>query len=188
MGRLIVEQIVSVDGFATDADGGISFFEAIEDFNATDADQLEMLEGVEAMLLGRVTYEMFAAYWPTADPAIEPVATPIARLAKHVVSNTLTDAPWGDDAPARIHRGDGVAAARALADSLDGGVIVWGSLTLADGLLRAGAVDELRLRIVPVLIGAGRTFTPPDLGVRRLALDHAVTHPSGHVGLHYRLR
>lgn len=85
MGRLIVEQIVSVDGFATDADGGISFFEAIEDFNATDADQLEMLEGVEAMLLGRITYEMFAAYWPTADPAIEPVATPIARLAKHVV-------------------------------------------------------------------------------------------------------
>ncbi|MRG59140.1 reductase [Agromyces sp. CFH 90414] len=188
MARIIVEQIVTADGYASDPDGGIAFFESVEEFDATDADQLELLEHVDAMLLGRVTYEMFAAYWPTADPAVEPVATPIARLDKHVVSNTLTDAPWGEHAHAEVHRGDGVAAARAIADRIDGGLIVWGSLTLADDLLRAGAVDELRLRIVPVLIGAGRSFTPPDLGERRLELDHAVTHPGGHVGLHYRLR
>ncbi|WP_127794857.1 dihydrofolate reductase family protein [Agromyces sp. LHK192] len=188
MGRLIVEQVVTVDGYASDAEGGIAFFEAVEGLEATDVDQLHMLEDVDAMLLGRVTYEMFAAYWPTADPADDAVAEPIARLAKHVVTSTLADAPWGDAGSIEMHRGDGVAAARAIADATPGGVIVWGSLTLADDLLRAGAVDELRLRIVPVLIGAGRSFTPPDLGERRLELDHAVTHPSGHVTLHYRLR
>ncbi|MFC5791106.1 hypothetical protein EDM22_04435 [Agromyces tardus] len=59
---------------------------------------------------------------------------------------------------------------------------------LCDELFRSGLVDDLHLRVVPVLIGAGRPFTPADLGEQRLALDHAVSHPSGHVGLHYRLR
>ena len=98
------------------------------------------------------------SYWPKADPAVEHVAEPIDRLPKFVVSNTLETAPWGDG-EIEILRGDGAEATRALKERFDH-IIVWGSLTLADALFEAGLVDELRLRVVPVLIGAGRSFTP----------------------------
>ncbi|MFB9960386.1 dihydrofolate reductase family protein [Agromyces bracchium] len=186
MGRLVVEQIVSADGYAADAEGGIGFFEAIPGLEATDHDQLEFLEGVDAILLGANTYRMFADYWPDADPAVEAVADPIARLPKHVVSNSLERAPWGDGEIEVLH-GDGAASVARLKGRFDA-IVLWGSLELTDALFAAGLVDELRLRIVPVLIGAGRSFTPASLGERLLELDHAFTHPSGHVSLHYRMR
>lgn len=186
MGRLTVEQIVSVDGYAADADSGIGFFEAVDEVDSNDADQLAFLENVDAILLGANTYRMFAGYWPDADPAVERVAEPINRLPKFVVSNTLDEAPWGDGS-IEILRGDGAAAAAGLKERFQG-IVVWGSLTLADALFQAHLVDELRLRVVPVLIGEGRSFTPANLGERRLALDHVVSHPSGHIGLTYRVR
>lgn len=186
MGRLTVEQIVSVDGYAADSDGGIGFFEAVDEVDSNDADQLAFLDHVDAILLGANTYRMFADYWPSADPEVERVAEPINRLPKFVVSNRLTEAPWGDGAIEVLH-GDGAASVDELKQRYEG-IVVWGSLTLADSLFRAGLVDELRLRIVPVLIGAGRPFTPADLGERRLALDHVVSHPTGHVGVTYRVR
>ena len=69
MGRLTVEQIISVDGYAADADGGIGFFEAVDEVDSNDADQLAFLKDVDAILLGANTYRMFAGYWPKADPA-----------------------------------------------------------------------------------------------------------------------
>lgn len=186
MGRLIVEQIVSADGYAADADGGIAFFEAVPGLESTDHDQLAFLEGVDAILLGANTYRMFAAYWPDVDPSVEAVAEPIARLPKHVVSNTLDRAPWGDG-EIEVLRGDAAASVARLKGRF-AAVVLWGSLELADALLSAGLVDEVRLRIVPVLIGSGRSFTPAGLGQHALELDHAYTHPTGHVSLHYRLR
>lgn len=129
---------------------------------------------------------MFAEYWPKADPKVERVAEPISRLPKFVVSNTLDKASWGDGT-IEILKGDGAEAAGALKERFEG-IVVWGSLTLADALFEAGLVDELRLRVVPVLIGDGRSFTPASLGERRLGLDRVVSHPTGHVGLTYRVR
>ena len=186
MGRLVVEQIVSVDGYAADAHGGIGFFEAVDEVDSNDADQLAFLEHVDAILLGANTYRMFAGYWPTADPEVERVAEPINRLPKFVVSNSLDSAPWGEG-EIEVLRGDGIESVAALKGRFEG-IVVWGSLTLADALLEAGLVDQLRLRVVPVLIGAGRSFTPEALGERRLELDHVVSHPSGHVGVTYRVR
>jgi Dihydrofolate reductase len=185
MGRLIVEQITSVDGYAADAEGGIGFFIDASAVNAADQEQLHMLGTVGAIVLGARTYRMFADYWPGADPAREPVAGPIARLPKYVVSSTLAEAPWGPDQSATLLRGDGVAAVRALRGQVDGDLIVWGSLTLADALLQAGEVDVLRLRIVPVLIGRGRSFAPPELGERPLALRSARQFEGGLVVLEY---
>ena len=80
MGKVIVEQIVSLDGYAEDADGGIGFFLNASGINKADTEQLQMLSGVEAIVLGAKTYRMFADYWPSADPAVEPVAIPIRDL------------------------------------------------------------------------------------------------------------
>ncbi|MDH5833278.1 dihydrofolate reductase family protein [Luteimonas kalidii] len=182
MGRIIVEQIVSADGYAAGPDGGIGFFGSSGDLADPEMEdeQMRMLDTVGAIVLGRTTYAMFEAYWPDTSPQAERVATPINALPKYVVSSTLTSAPWGSRGDqARILQGDGVASLRALRNHSAGDLIVWGSLTLTDALLRAGEVDVLRLRMLPVLIGAGRSFAPPDLGQRPLILDRARTFACG---------
>lgn len=185
MGRLIVEQIISADGYAAEPDGGIGFFENASGINDVDQEQLRLLASVRAIVFGRRTFDMFAAYWPHADAAKEPVAVPINTTPKFVVSNTLESAPWGHGSSAEVLRGDGVTAVQALRRRIDGDVMIWGSLTLADALLRAGEVDVLRLRIVPKLIGRGRSFTPPDLDHRTLVLENAAPYERGVVVLQY---
>lgn len=162
MGRIIVEQIITADGFVQDSDGGMKFMDAAP-IDSTDSEQLDMLERVGAIVLGRRTYEMFVTYWPAVDPADEPVAGPINRLPKHVVSNTIDDAPWGGLTPATVEPGEPVDTLRRIRSHVDGDVLVWGSLQLTDALFRAGLVDVLRLRCIPGLIGDGRGPTPIDL-------------------------
>jgi dihydrofolate reductase len=185
MGRLIVEQIISADGYAAEPDGGIGFFENATGINDVDREQLRVLASVRAIVLGRRTFGMFAAYWPHADPAKEPVAVPINATPKYVVSNTLDSAPWGPGSSAEVLRGNGVASVQGLRRRVDGDIMIWGSLTLADALLRAGEVDVLRLRIIPKVIGSGRSFTPPDLGHRTLVLEDAAFYERGIVVLQY---
>jgi dihydrofolate reductase len=185
MGKVIVEQIVSVDGYAEDAEGGIDFFGNASWINDVDTEQLRMLSGVSAIVFGAKTYRMFAGYWPSADPVAEPVAVPIRELPKFVVSSTLESVPWGEDDSAELLRGDGVAAVRNLRQRFTGNLIVWGSLSLSDALLRAGEVDVLRLRVLPVLVGRGRSFTPADLGSRPLSLVAAQSFAGGVVLLEY---
>ena len=184
MGKVIVEQIVSIDGYAEDADGGIGFFGDAQAVNDADEEQLRMLGGVGAIVLGARTYRMFADYWPQADPSVEPVAAPIRDLPKFVVSSTLDRAPWGADQSATVVRGDGVASVRDLRRRIDGDLVVWGSLTLSDALLRAGEVGVLRLRMLPLVLGAGRSFAPP--GSRRgWSLARASSFDAGLVVLEY---
>ena len=185
MGKLIAEQIISVDGYAADADGGIGFFSSARQLNDADPEQIRMLASVGAIVLGAVTYRMFADYWPTAEAQAEPVAGPINALPKFVVSSTLQSAPWGSEDALEILRGDGVEAVRALRARIRGDLIVWGNLTLTDALLRAGEVDVLRLRLVPVLIGRGRSFAPADLGERKLSLVKSQSYAGGLVVLEY---
>jgi len=130
MGRLIVEQIISADGYAAELDGGIGFFSDARGINDADQDQLRRLEGVGAIVLGRTTYRMFADYWPEADPVQEPVAVPLNTIPKYVVSNTLDETPWGKRGDAvTVLRGDGTTSVRALRSRVDGDLIIWGSLT-----------------------------------------------------------
>jgi dihydrofolate reductase len=185
MGKVIVEQIISLDGYAEDADGSIDFFGNANWINEADTEQWRTLSGVVAIVFGAKTYRMFADYWPFADPVAEPVATRIDELPKFVVSSVLETAPWGTNDSAELLRGDGVTAVRDLRHRFAGDLIVWGSLSLSDALLRAGEVDVLRLRILPLLLGRGRPFCPPDLGLRRLSLAAAQSFAGGLVVLEY---
>lgn len=185
MGKIIVEQIVSADGYAEDESGSIGFFVNAKALNEVDSEQLRMLSGVSAIVFGAKTYRMFADYWPSADPNAEPVATPIMKLPKFVVSSTLDVAPWGSNDSAEILRGDAVIAVQNLRHRFMHNLIVWGSLSLTDALLRAGEVDVLRLRILPLLLGAGRSFSPSNLGLRPLALATTQSYPGGLVVLEY---
>jgi len=185
MGKVIVEQIVTVDGYASDKDGGIGFFDAAGDFKDAEPEQMKMMESIGAIVFGTTTYKMFADYWPTADEKVEKVTGPINRLPKFVVSNTLKTAPWGDKGQVEILSGDGVESVRGLRERIKGDLMIWGSLTLTDALFRAGEVDVLRLRTVPVLLGEGRSFVPGDLGEEKLSLQTVESHPSGHIVMQY---
>jgi hypothetical protein len=106
MAKIIIERIITADGFAQDTDGGMKFMDAAP-IDSADSDQLDMLSRVGAIVLGRRTYEMFAGYWPSVDPDDEPVASLIDTLPKHIVSTTLDSAPWGDHVPAVIRHHPG---------------------------------------------------------------------------------
>jgi len=136
----------------------------------------EVFDKADAFLLGRRTYEIFAGYWPKVTDATDPVATRLNGLPKYVVSHRLRSADWHNST---IVKGD-VAAEVAKLKELPGRELqVHGSGTLARTLLENDLVDEWRLLVFPVIVGAGRRLFP-DMGVATgLRLVDSRTTPSG---------
>ena len=138
MKRLILEEWLSLDGFAVDKDGKLDFFPASETDKFSDRDQLEFLNTVDTILLGRKTYELFVDFWPTATTEKEIIADRLNTLPKLVFSNTLSEAPWGTWHPAGIVRGDAVSEIRRLKEKDGKHMVLWGSLSLAQDLIASG--------------------------------------------------
>jgi len=133
----------------------------------------EWLERAGALLLGRRTYEAFALAWPHNTDPDDPFADRMNALPKYVASHTLTETPW---TPATILDGDVVAQVGALKAQPGEELQVHGSARLAQSLLAAGLVDELRLVITPTILGQGRRLFAdqgPALGLR--VCEHATT-------------
>jgi dihydrofolate reductase len=107
------------------------------------------LDGVEALLLGRVTYQGMAEAWPKSP---DPGAAVMNDIGKYVVTNTLTEPTWN----ATFLTGDTVTAVRELKESGDGSLLVYGSLDLVNTLLTAGLLDEIRLVTAPLVLGTGK--------------------------------
>ena len=157
MGRIVVSEFVSLDGVMEDPGGsegtpagGWAFrFERGAD---GDAYKLEELRDAEAMLLGRVTYEGFAAAWPSIEDE-QGFAEKMNGLPKYVVSSTLGRADWQNST---ILPGDPVAEVTALKRRLAGSILVAGSMSLVHTLHDAGLVDEYRLMIYPTVLGSGK--------------------------------
>ncbi len=165
MGKLIVTEFISLDGVVEDPGGsedhphgGWSF--QFERSDAGDQFKAEETLGSEVMLLGRVTYDGFAAAWPSRTG--DPFSDKFNSMPKYVVSSTLSDPEWNNTTV--IDGGGDVAAAIAeVKAETDGDIIVHGSPTLAQALIEADLVDELRLMVFPVLLGSGKTlFGPSD--------------------------
>jgi dihydrofolate reductase len=115
-------------------------------------------EEADAFLFGRRTYQAFSQAWPKADPA-DPIGRQLNGRPKYVASHGLSEARWG---PASI-LSDDVELQVAGLKRLDGRELqVHGSATLARALLAAGLVDELRLVVAPVVVGAGRRLFPAE--------------------------
>src|SRR5688572_9874561 len=110
MRKLILEEWISLDGHATDKEGGLDFFTQLspEQNTHSDQQQLKFLKTVDTILLGRKTYELFVEFWPTATTEAELIADKLNELNKIVFSNTLKTAPWGKWPAAEIVNGDAV--------------------------------------------------------------------------------
>lgn len=151
--------------------------EVLDDFFAKVADE-------DAMLLGRVTYQEWAEYWPTSSN--EPFASHINTVPKVVVSRSLDAAPWGDHDDATIVGGDLSAAVTELKRQPGKNIGVHGSPTLVESLLQADLLDELRLEIYPVLAGTGARLFQDQRPPRRLQLADSIHTGNGVAILTYR--
>ena len=169
MGRIVITEFVSLDGVVEDP-GRIGGFKhagwtfGIDRGEEGEEYKLRELLGAEALLLGRITYEEFAAFWPyladrvRSDRGYEgrsrdgEFADQFNSLPKYVVSSTLEDPEWNNS---KVLEGDVVEEVSSLKRELDGEILVHGSIQLARALIEYDLVDELRLMVYPVMLGAG---------------------------------
>src|SRR5256714_4368112 len=174
MGTLVVTEFVSIDGVFEDP-GGAEGYEhggwTFEYDRGDDGDKFKLDELMEAQvqLLGRVTYEGFAAAWPTREG---PFADKLNNDPKYVVSNTLENPDWQNTT---VISGDVVEGISKLKDETEGVILVAGSGTLVRTLLEADLVDELRLMVFPTILGRGRRLFPDGIDRRKLRLAEAKT-------------
>jgi dihydrofolate reductase len=185
MRRLILQEWISLDGYAVDGEGSLDFFPTSETDRYSDRDQLAFLDGVDTILLGRKTYELFVDYWPTATTDEEIIADRLNELPKLVFSNSLSEAPWGTWPPAQIVLGDAVAEIGRLKSQEGKHMVLWGSLSLAQDLMAADLIDEYHLQLCPTLVGGGRPLFPPRQGYADLERVDLRTYDTGVVFLHY---
>lgn len=185
MRRLILEEWVTLDGYAVDAKGTLDFFPPSEKDQYSDRDQLEFLESVDTVLLGRKTYELFAGFWPTASTDKEIVADRLNGLPKLVFSNTLKGAPWGKWEPAKVVSGDAVAEVKKLKARPGKHLVLWGSLSLAQALMEADLIDEYHLQLCPTAAGGGRPLFPARDAYARFKRVAIRTYETGVVFLSY---
>jgi dihydrofolate reductase len=189
MGQLIIQDFVSADGFAADANNEFTFYEYLDGGTAEfDRSQLEWLKTVDTMVLGAKTYREFAEYWPTPASKDEIIAPSLNGLRRVVFSRHLAKAPWGDMAEAAVESGDAIEAIRRIKRETDGDIVVWGSLTLAETFLAAGVADSVRLVVMPIAIGAGRSVFPSGQDPNVLKLQSATMYDQGLVELVYGIR
>jgi dihydrofolate reductase len=154
MGKVVVSENVSLDGVVQDPAGDEGFsrggwvglLAAREDVAKAALDEAL---GAEAFLLGRRSYEWFAARWPSRSGEL---ADRLNSLPKYVVSSTLVDPDWNNST---VLNGDVVDEVSRLKQRLDGEIVVAGSFELVRTLTEHDLVDELRLKIFPIVLGAG---------------------------------
>jgi dihydrofolate reductase len=158
VGRIVVTEFVSIDGVMEDPGGAENFKHSGWSFEFDRGDEgnqfkLDETMSSDALLLGRVTYEGFAAAWPSrSDDA--GFADKFNSMPKYVVSTTLEEPlEWNNST---LLKGDVADAVSKLRDELDGEVVVHGSAQLVQTLLEKDLVDELRLMVFPVVLGSGK--------------------------------
>jgi dihydrofolate reductase len=178
MGKLVVTEFVTLDGVIEDP-GGAEGFERggwafrFERGAEGDAFKLDELASSDAQLLGRKTYEGFAAAWPSRSDEAG-FSEKMNSMPKYVVSSTLENPTWQNTT---VISGDLATEIPKLTDRFEGDVLVAGSAQLVQGLLAADLVDELRLMVFPVVLGAGRKLFIE--GTDERAFDLVDARPAG---------
>jgi dihydrofolate reductase len=154
MGKIVISDNVTLDGVVQDPAGDEGFtrggwvgrIAALPELSKLALDEAL---GAEALLLGRRSYEWLVARWPSRSGEL---ADRLNSLPKYVVSSTLEDPKWNNST---VLKGDAVEAVMKLKQELDGEIVVPASLQLVRKLMEHDLVDELRLKIFPVALGAG---------------------------------
>jgi dihydrofolate reductase len=183
MRKVILQNFVTLDGFAADSSGEIDFIVADR---SVDEDFLRSADAIDTILLGRETYSMFSQYWPTVTTETELVADFVNTTPKIVFSRTLDRAPWGTWDEAHIAGGAAPEEVAKLKAQPGKDMILWGSLSLGHALIKAGLIDEYQLRVCPRVLGEGTRLWPDGAPPLELKLVETKAYTSGLVLLRYR--
>ena len=179
MRKLIIWDMVTVDGFFEGPDRDISWFvfeEELENYIR------ETQEKADTLIFGRVTYEFIAAYWPSEQGWI---ADFMNKIEKVVFSRTLKSADWNNT---KLFNGNVAEEVSKLKTRGDGDIFVFGSADLAATLVPVGLVDEFRFGVNPVLLGSGVPLLKGGFERTSLELLSVKALKSGVVILHYQPR
>ena len=185
MRKIIVTEFITLDG-VIEAPGGNETPHPhggwTNSYNSPETGKYKMdeLASVDALLLGKNTYETFAAYWPGQTG--EGFADPINRMPKYVVSRSLQKVDWNNSHILR----DVAKDVAALKNSNGGDILVYGSATLVKSLLHHDLIDELRLMVFPLSIGGGLKIFDDNRELKKFALKHSRATDNGVLLLEFR--
>jgi dihydrofolate reductase len=191
MGELTVTTFLSVDGVMQapgapkeDTSGGFRYGGWV--FPHADADMgatiVENFSKADAFLLGRGTYDIFAAHWPRITDANDPVASKLNALPKHVASRSRETFEWHNSSRVR----DVVAEVASLKRRYQGELQVHGSAGLLQTLIQQDLVDEYRLFVFPVILGSGKRLFGSGAAPGALTLKESKTSSTGAIYCTYR--
>jgi dihydrofolate reductase len=184
MAKLIVTEFISLDGVMEDPGGAEDFKYGGWTFEigmGEDGGKFKLDEtmATDALLLGRRTYDGFAAAWPSRDG---PFAEKFNSMPKYVVSSTLENPEWNNT---HVLRGDVAAEVGKLKDEQDGTIAVHGSAQLAQALIEKDLVDQLNVMVFPVVLGSGKRLFGATADKKRLELVESRPVGNGCVVLIY---
>jgi dihydrofolate reductase len=180
MGRIVVTEFIAVDG-VVEAPSGTESFERVgwtDDFSrGSEGDQFKWDETMasDALLLGRGTYDGFAAAWPHVEGEF---ADKFNSMPKYVISQTLENPEWNNTT---VLRGDVVDEVTKLKQRYERDIVVHGSPQLTQTLIEHDLVDELRLMVYPVIVGAGKRLFAETSQKKKLQLVDTKTFNDVHV-------
>jgi dihydrofolate reductase len=180
MGKIVVTEFVSLDGVMEDPGGAEGFKHGGWTFEFDQGDEgnqfkLDETLEAEALLLGRVTYEGFAAAWPSMEDPVG-FADKMNSMPKYVVSSTLENPEWNNST---VLKGDLAEEVGTLKREIDGVILVGGSAQLAQSLIELDLVDEVRLMVFPVVLGSGKRLFGEASDKRTLRLADSKTVGDG---------
>jgi dihydrofolate reductase len=188
MGKIVISENVSLDGVVQDPTGDEGFrvggwVGRVGDRGREEAAKVLLDEalGTRALLLGRRSYEFFATRWPSRSGEL---ADRLNSLPKYVVSSTLEDPVWNNSA---VLKGDVVSEVSKLKQELDGDIVVYASFQLVHTLMEHDLVDELRLMVYPVVLGAGERLFGETSDKKSMRLVNTRTVEGGLAYLTYEL-
>jgi dihydrofolate reductase len=174
--KVVAGYFLSLDGVAEAPDKFLTGWD-----DETDAAGKRLIETQDVVILGRRTYDEWSGFWPTSD--VEPFASFINATPKYVATSTPLEAKWANS---HVIEGDLVDFIRTLKSQPGGDIGIHGSISITRALLTAGLVDELRLVVMPTIVGTGQQLLS-GLPAIRLETLHSTNTPSGHLLVDYHV-
>jgi len=183
MRKVIAHLFMSLDGVVK-LDAVIDTIVKLRDTEEVLGDFFPKVAEEDAMLLGRVTYQEWADYWPNST--VEPFASHINNVPKYVFSKTLDRVAWGKRENVTLLKGNLAEAIVPLKQQPGKNIGIHGSPTLVEAMLQVDLLDELRLEIYPVIAGSGARLFKDGRALKRLQLVDSKTTSNGVAILTYQ--
>lgn len=188
MRKVILQAFVSLDGLASGPNDRVDFVpSAMQGDESFGRDQLKLIDSIDTIVLGRVTYQMFSQYWPNVTkPDEKAFADRLNATPKIVFSKTLDSAPWGTWDEVTVVKNSAASEVVKLTRQAGKDILIWGSISVAQALMNEALIDEYQLVVCPIVLGGGKALFRDTVDKFELTLLETTRFDRGAVLLKYR--